>query len=231
MRPSILVRVETPEGPKHLLVDTTPEMRLQMLAANVGRVEAVLMTHTHADHVFGMDDIRQFNFRHKQAMPIHGTPETLDRLRLVFDYCFQETQQGGGKPQLELVAIHAGQALELLGIEILPLTVLHGRLPVLAFKFGPKFAYVTDVSHIPDAARPHLRGLDTLVVGTVRYEPHPTHFGLYQALDEIADLAPRRAYLTHLSHHFQHETVSAELPPGVEPAYDGLTVAIPGDAA
>jgi phosphoribosyl 1,2-cyclic phosphate phosphodiesterase len=231
MRPSIVVGVATDEGRKNLLVDTTPEMRLQMLAANVERVEAVLITHTHADHIFGMDDIRQFNFRHGMRMPIYGTPPTLDHLRRVFDYCFMETQAGGGKPQLELQPIAAGEPLRLLGLDVLPLTVFHGGLPVLAFKFGARFAYVTDVSRIPDEARPHLRGLDALVIGTVRYDPHPTHFGLYQALDEIADLAPRRAYLTHLSHHFDHDRVNAELPPGVELAYDGLTLEIAGGRA
>ena len=231
MRPSIVVTVETEEGSKNLLVDTTPEMRLQMLRANIGRVEAVLMTHTHADHIFGMDDIRQFNFRHKMTMPIHGTAVTLDLLQRVFSYCFMDTQTGGGKPQLELREIEAGKPLHLLGLEILPLTVLHGSLPVLAFKFGPSFAYVTDVSKIPDETRPYLRGLDTLILGTVRYDPHPTHFGLYQALDEIADLAPRQAYLTHLSHHFEHDKLLAELPPNVAPAYDGLTFTLPGSAS
>ena len=229
MRPSIVVTVPAEEGSAaaNLLVDTTPEMRLQMLANGIGHVEAVLITHTHADHIFGMDDIRQFNFRHNMRMPIHGTRETLEHLRRVFDYCFMDTQTGGGKPQLELREIRAGEPLTLAGIEILPLTVLHGSLPVLAFKFGARFAYGTDVSKIPDAARPHLRGLDTLVVGTVRFEPHPTHFGLYQALDEVKDLAPRQAYFTHLSHHFDHDRVSAELPPNVALAYDGLKVSVP----
>lgn len=229
LRPSIVVGVSDDGGnPRNLLVDTTPEMRLQMLANNIGRVEAVLMTHTHADHIFGMDDIRQFNFRHRMPMPIYGTAGTLDHLRRVFDYCFQETQMGGGKPQLELREIRAGEPLTLCGLSVLPLTVLHGTLPVLAFRFGTRFAYVTDVNAIPDAARPYLRGLDTLVLGTVRYEPHATHFGLYQALDEVADLAPRRAYFTHLSHHFDHEKVNAELPGNVELAYDGLRLSLPG---
>jgi phosphoribosyl 1,2-cyclic phosphate phosphodiesterase len=194
------------------------------------RIEAVLMTHTHADHLFGMDDIRQFNFRHKMTMPIYGTVETLAHLRRVFDYCFMDTQAGGGKPQLELREIRPFAPLSLLGIDILPLTVLHGDLPVVAYKFGASFAYVTDVSRIPDETRPHLRGLDTLVLGTVRYDPHPTHFGLYQALDEVADLAPRRAYFTHLSHHFDHDRVNAELPPGVALAHDGLRLSFPGAA-
>ena len=228
MRPSIVVGVETAEGRRNILVDTTPEMRLQMLANGITKVEEVLITHTHADHILGMDDIRQFNWRHGVKMPIRGTAATLAHLRMVFSYCFQQTQAGGGKPQLELEELRAYEPLTLLGVEVLPLTVLHGSLPILAYKFGRSFAYVTDVSAIPPETRPYLRGLDTLVLGTVRYEPHPTHFGLYQALEAISDLAPRQAFLTHLSHHFEHEKVSAELPPGVHLAYDGLTVAIPG---
>jgi phosphoribosyl 1,2-cyclic phosphate phosphodiesterase len=226
MRPSIVVNVE---GAGNLLVDATPEMRLQMLANDIRRVEAVLITHTHADHIFGLDDLRQFNFRYGMRMPIYGTVPTLAHLRRVFDYCFTETQAGGGKPQLDLGEIRAGEPFSLLGLEILPLTVLHGSLPVLAFRFGGKFAYVTDVSAIPDEARPHLRDLDTLVLGTVRYEPHATHFGLWQAVEEVEKLQPRRAYFTHLSHYFDHDAVNAELPPHIRLAHDGLRLAFPGE--
>lgn len=232
-RPSLVVNVGgVGDVTKNLLVDTTPEMRLQMLATDTRRVEAVLITHTHADHIFGMDDIRQINFAHNITMPIFGTSETLERLAVVFDYCFKETQAGGGKPRLTLSPIRPYEPFDLLGVTITPLVVLHGSLPVIAYKFGDRFAYVTDVSHIPDETRPYLQNLDTLVIGTVRYDPHPTHFGLYQALDEMAVLAPRQGYLTHLSHHFDHEAVTRELPPDVALAHDGLTVSIPaGNAA
>jgi phosphoribosyl 1,2-cyclic phosphate phosphodiesterase len=229
MRPSILVEVPAPDGgTKRLLVDTTPEMRVQMLRAGVRRIEAALITHTHADHIFGLDDIRQFNFRWGMDMPVYGTEPTLAHLRRVFDYCFLDTQAGGGKPRLVLTPFEPYVPFDLFGVTVTPLIVLHGSLPVVTFKFGAGFAYVTDVSKIPDETRPHLRGLDTLVVGTVRYEPHPSHFSLGEALAEIADLAPRQAYLTHLSHYFGHEKVSADLPPGVALAHDGLTVRIPG---
>lgn len=234
MRPSILVEVAQEDGseePRRILVDTTPEMRLQMLRAGIGKIDAVLMTHNHADHIFGMDDIRQFNWRHGLAMPIYGDAHTLAHLRRVFEYCFVETQKGGGKPQLVLEEIRPYEPFSVCGLTITPLIVLHGKTPVIAYKFGQFFTYVTDVSHIPDETRPHLRGLDALVLGTVRFDPHPTHFGLYQALDEIADLAPRRAYLTHLSHHFSHDAVNATLPPGVALAHDGLTIRIPAEAA
>jgi len=220
------VTVPGEAGTRRILVDTTPEMRIQMLRAGIGRIEAVLVTHTHADHIFGMDDIRQFNFKHGMDMPIYGTPETLGHLRSIFSYCFRETQAGGGKPRLVLTPIEPYVPFELLGLTITPLVVMHGEMPVITYKFGEHFAYVTDVSEIPAATRPHLRGVDTVVVGTVRYEPHPTHFHYDQALAEVAALGARRAYLTHLSHYFGHAEVSAKLPAGVALAYDGLTIDI-----
>lgn len=228
-RVSILVTAAVPgQAPANLLVDTTPEMRLQMLRAGVRRVDSVLITHTHADHIFGMDDIRQFNFIHNVVMPVYGSSGTLDHLRRVFDYVFKETQAGGGKPQLDLRSAEALRPLPMPGgVDVTPLPVLHGQLPIFAYKFGKRFAYLTDVSRIPEETLPYLRGLDTLVLGAVRFDPHPTHFGLYQALDVIADLAPRRAYLTHLSHYFDYAKVNATLPANVRLAYDGLTLKIP----
>jgi phosphoribosyl 1,2-cyclic phosphate phosphodiesterase len=203
-------------------------MRLQMLREGIRRVDSVLVTHHHADHIFGMDDIRQFNFLHHVEMPIYAAPDTLDHLRRVFAYVFQETQAGGGKPQLDLRRLEPLRDHRLPGnVVVTPLPILHGALPILGFRFGSQFAYVTDVSAIPAETMPYLRGLDTLILGAVRYDPHPTHFGLQQALDVISELAPRRAYLTHLSHHFDHATVEAGLPHHVRLAYDGLKLAIP----
>ena len=230
MRPSILVTVPTDgEGVQNILVDTTPEMRLQMLREGIGDVAAVLVTHNHADHILGMDDIRQFNFLHNRPMPIYSDAPTLDHLRMVFGYAFRETPKGGGKPQLNLSEVRPLVPLDVCGVTVLPLTVLHGQVPILAYKFGRNFAYVTDVKAIPTETRPHLRNLDTLILGCVRHVSHPTHFGLDEALAEIADLAPRRAYLTHLSHHFDHDATHLLLPPNVALGYDGLKFSIPGD--
>ncbi len=229
LRPSILVTVLEGEfAGTNILVDTTPEMRLQVLRAGVERLGAVLVTHHHADHIFGMDDIRQFNFRQEKRMPIYGTQPTLDHIYKVYEYCFKQTQEGGGKPQLDLIPCVPYQSFDLCGVTITPLTVLHGAMPVTAFKFGERFAYVTDVSFIPEETRPHLQGLDTLILGTVRYEPHPTHLGLWQAVEEARAFAPRQTYFTHLSHHFEHDRTSGELPPGIALGYDGLTFTIPG---
>jgi phosphoribosyl 1,2-cyclic phosphate phosphodiesterase len=228
LRPSILVTVLGGEfAGTNLLVDTTPEMRLQVLRAGVEHLGAVLVTHPHADHIFGMDDIRQFNFRQEKRMPIYGMPPTLDHIHKVYDYCFTQTQEGGGKPQLDLIPFAPYDPFDLCGVTITPLTVLHGEMPVIAFKFGERFAYVTDVSRIPNETRPHLRNLDTLILGTVRYDPHPTHFGLWQAVEEAQSFAPRRTYFTHLSHYFEHTRTSAELPDGIALAYDGLTFVVP----
>ncbi len=230
MRPSILVTVgDVADGElaQNILVDTGPEMRLQMLREGVSDVAAVLITHNHADHILGMDDIRQFNFLHNRSMPIYSNVPTLAHLRMVFGYAFQETQKGGGKPQLNLMDVQPTVPLDLCGTTVTPLTVLHGQLPILAYKFGQKFAYVTDVKAIPDETRPYLRGLDTLVLGCVRHASHPTHFGLDEALEAVADLAPRQAYLTHLSHHFDYDETQADLPPNVALGYDGLRFFIP----
>ncbi len=231
MRVSIVVSTAGEAGgrPQNILVDTTPEMRIQLLREGLDRVEAILMTHSHADHIFGLDDVRQINFRHNMVMPIYGSPATLDHLRHIFDYVFKETQAGGGKPQLDLKPLPPLQSASMpSGIEIMPLPVFHGRMPIYGYKFGSGLAYLTDVSEIPDETLPHLFGLDTLILGAVRYDPHPTHFNLGQAVEVINALKPKRAFLTHLSHHFDHETVNRELPPHIRLAYDGLKFTVPG---
>ncbi len=212
-----------------ILVDTTPELRMQSLQFGVTHVEAVLMTHSHADHFFGLDDLRRFNDLADREIPLYASPEVLDDIRRVYNYIFMQTQAGGGKPRVTLHPLEA--EFSLCGLVVRPLDVLHGRLPINAYRFeepetGASFGYVTDVSIIPENTLEALRGLDLLFLDAVRYEPHPTHFGLYQALDVIAELKPKRAYLTHLSHHFEHEKTNAELPPNVELAYDGLKISL-----
>ena len=218
-RPSILVR----HGGKAILVDTTPELRMQALTYDVRQVDAVLFTHTHADHIMGLDDLRRFNDLSRQEMPVFGDDETLADIRRIFNYIFRETQAGGGKPRLTLHAVE--RDFELFGLRVRSFYVLHGTLPVLAYRFddGDRgVAYVTDVSTIPPESLDLMRGLDVLILDAVRFEPHATHFGLYQALDVIAEVQPRQAYLTHLSHHFDHDRVNAQIPTNVRLAYDGL---------
>ena len=228
-RPSIFVR----NGQDVILVDTTPELRLQALANDLRRVDAVLITHTHADHIFGMDDLRRFNDLADAEIPVYGDEGTLADIRRIYEYIFKPTQAGGGKPRLTLRPLQP--EWELLGLQIQSFHVLHGTLPVVAYRFDQpadlerparSAAYVTDVSHIPDEVLPRLNGLDLLLLDAVRFEPHPTHFGLYQALDVIAQVKPRRALLTHLSHHFDHDIVNAQLPENVALAFDGQRVTL-----
>ncbi len=204
-----------------VLVDTATEFRLQAIRAGMERLDAILFTHSHADHIFGLDDVRVFSELQRQPIPCYGSTECIDDLRRRFDYIFNETQRGGGKPRLELIPIDG--PFTPFGLEIQPIPVLHGRLQVLGFRFGSA-AYVTDCNAIPDSSMDLLRGLDLPVLDALRWRPHPTHFTVNQALEVIAELKPRQAYLTHTTHDLDYTSTNAALPPGVELAYDGLMV-------
>lgn len=216
-RPCVLLNL--PAG--NVLIDTPPELRLQCIRFGVERVDAVLYTHAHADHLFGLDDIRRFNELQGRDMPIYAEPTALETLRQAFAYVFMPTQLAGGKPQLQLIALDG--PLPLCGAEVEPLRVYHGTLPILAFRVGG-FAYVTDVSFIPPETEARLQGLEWLLLDAVRYEPHPTHFCLEQAIEVARRLAPKRVAFVHLSHDYDHETTNAQLPDGIELAYDGMRV-------
>lgn len=221
LRPAIVV---TTDSGASLLVDTPPEMRLQFLANPVPHLDAILYTHSHADHIFGLDDIRTFNYRQKTPIPIYLEPSVEADIRRVFEYIFKPGPIGGGKPQVALHCIEPGAVLTLGGLSVLPLRVYHGKLPVLAFKFGDAFAYVTDVSRVPDETWPHLEGLELLILDAVRREPHETHFHLDAAIDVARRLRPKRTVFTHLSHDYDHDATNRELPPGMELAYDGQVI-------
>lgn len=216
-RPCILL--ELPEG--NVLIDTPPELRLQCIRFGVERVDAVLFTHAHADHLFGLDDIRRFNELSGRQMPVYAEEEVLATIRRAFAYIFSSTQAGGGKPQLSLHRIEG--CLDLYGATIEPLRVYHGRLPILAFRVGG-FAYVTDVSAIPAETLQRLHGLEWLFLDAVRYAPHPTHFCLAEAIEVARQLKPRRTAFVHLSHDYDHERTNNTLPEDMELAYDGMRV-------
>lgn len=209
---------------RSLLIDTAPEFRLQAVSAGLSRLDAVLYTHTHADHLHGLDDVRPLSVR--RPVPVYGTGPTVRELVRRFPYVFQLTQEGGGKPRLTLHEIdrHPFRAS---GFTVVPVPLLHGLLPVLGFRIGG-FAYLTDCSRIPDESRALLAGLEVLVIDALRYRPHPTHFSVSQALEEIDRLRPTRAYLTHIAHDLEHLTLLGTLPSGIEPAYDGLTFEVDG---
>lgn len=197
---------------------------MQSIAFGLDRVDGVLFTHAHADHIFGLDDLRIFNFRQRQDIPCYGSPATLQALARTFAYVFDETaQEGGGKPRLELVPIEG--PFEAGGVEIRPIPVLHGGLEVTAFRIGD-FAYVTDCSEIPPASRAALLDLDVLILGALRYHPHPTHFSIPEAIEAARSLGARRTVFTHLAHEVDYARPEVALPEDIELGYDGLILEI-----
>ena len=211
------VRLELAGGT--VLVDTSPDLREQALRSGLDRLDAILFTHAHADHLFGLDDVRIFNFRQRAAIPCFGSPATLERVRTAFSYVFEEGQEGGGKPQLELRPVNG--PFELLGARVVPVPVWHGSLPVLGYRIDG-FAYVTDVNRIPEESYPLLAGLEVLVLGALRYRPHPTHFSIGEAVAVAARIGARRTFFTHLAHDVDHAAPALPLPPGVAFGHDGL---------
>ncbi len=222
LRCSVLIDACLPgQPPLQFLIDTSTDLRQQALAHGVHRVDAILFTHAHADHIFGLDEVRVFNFRQGAAIPCFGSKETLERIRRTFAYVFEEGQEGGGKPNLDLREIDG--AFRCLGVDIVPVPVLHGSLEVLGFRIGP-FAYVTDCSRIPAASLDLLRGVEVLVLGALRYRPHPTHFSISQALEVVEELGPKQTYFTHLTHEVRHGAPEVDFPEGVAFGYDGLRI-------
>lgn len=206
-----------------VLVDTSSDFRQQALRAGIDFLDAVLITHCHVDHVFGLDDIRPLNFRYG-AMPIFANAVAWIDLRRIFQYIFEPSHFGGGLPQLIPHTVFPKASFNI-GADLLitPIEVIHGKLPVIAYRFND-FAYATDLKHIPLESMDALRDLDVLVLDCVRIKPHGTHLCLEEALAIIADLKAKRAYLTHLNHDILHERDSSLLPENVEFAYDGLVV-------
>jgi phosphoribosyl 1,2-cyclic phosphate phosphodiesterase len=215
------VFVETDDG-HALLVDAGPDIRAQALTFNVRRVDAIIFTHGHADHIMGLDDVRRFNAIQQRPMPCFGDAATLNDLRRTFFYVFDpSTPRGGGLPQLELFRIVGPFCIG--RQEIVPVPIFHGQRQILGLRMG-NFAYLTDCSRIPDESWPLLEGLDLLVLDALREKPHPTHLSLSEAVDVTRRIAPRRACFTHMCHNLRHGDTCAKLPCGMTLAYDGLVV-------
>jgi len=215
-------------GETAILIDTPPELRLQMVAAGRSRVDAVLYTHEHADHVNGIDDLRTFSVRQRRALPLYGPAETLASIKTSFNYIFDHgirTYEGTSKPTLELRPLDPGRPVTIAGIQVLPLAFQHGHLRVFGYRLG-SLAYITDAKEIPDSARACLEGLKVLALNALWWRPHPTHLSISEAIQVARDLAVERTFLTHLTHETGHAELAARLPPGIEPAYDGLTVEV-----
>ncbi len=224
-RTRVGVYVPAPEG--NFVIDTPPELRLQLVREQVELVHAAVFTHSHADHIFGLDDLRIFGYRLDRDIPLYCEEPVERQLRASFGYAFESSSINAhhfSKPRLAFRRIEDDGPFELLGLTVRPIRLMHGDLPILGFRVRD-FAYCTDVSAIPDESWPLLDGLDTLVIDALRDEPHPTHFSIGQALDVVRRVKPRRAYLTHLSHNLDYTETNRRLPHGVELAYDGLRIA------
>lgn len=220
LRPSVWIRYND----RSVLVDTTPDFRQQALRSSMERVDAILYTHSHADHILGLDDIRPFNFRQRGPIPIYGSEETLRHIRTTFHYIFQDKPSESSMPKIAVNTL-TGAAFDLFGVQCVPVPVNHGSGRVYGFRLGG-MAYLTDHSEIPEASLALLRGLDVLFLDALRYKPHPTHSTVEKSLQYVELLAPRRAYFTHISHDLRHERTEQMLPPYVRLAYDGMQIEV-----
>lgn len=220
-RPSILLDVD--DGSR-VLVDTTPDLRSQALAHDIRRVDAILFTHSHADHVMGLDEIRRYNMMMRTSMPIFADAGTLGDLRRTFAYIFEsDAPKGGGVPDVRLYPIAGPFCLG--RQEIVPVPIRHGPWNILGFRLGG-FAYLTDCNGIPDSSLALLGGLDTLVLDALRKRPHPTHFTIDEAVEMAGRIGARRTLFTHIAHELGHAATCASLPEGMALAHDGLRIEI-----
>jgi len=215
-RPSVLVEYND----KVVLIDSTPDFREQAIREQIRRLDAVLYTHTHADHILGIDDLRPLSFRHKPGkLPLYASPEAVEFLRNMFRYIFDADYKFGGLPLVELSPIQG--PVDLFGACFEPVTVIHGESEIFGFRFGDA-AYLTDHSDVPEATLAKLRNLDILFLDALRHTPHPTHSTVENSLRIVEQLKPKRAFFTHICHDLPHEATNATLPPNVRLSYDGM---------
>jgi phosphoribosyl 1,2-cyclic phosphate phosphodiesterase len=218
-RPSILLEYDG----RVVVIDTTPDFRAQALREKLTRLDAVVYTHWHVDHILGLDDTRVFYFRQKVPIPIYAEARCMATIRATFSYIFEGTYAFGGVGKLDPHLIEG--PFDLWGLHMTPVTVMHGDAPILGFRFRD-VAYATDVSEIPESSMPLLEDLDLLILDCLRHKPHPTHMSVNQAVAVVERLKPRRALFTHMAHELGHKETNATLPSHVQLAYDGLRVEI-----
>ena len=217
LRTSALIQ----EGGKNILIDCSTDFRQQALTYHIDRIDAVLITHAHADHVAGIDELRIFNFIQGGPIQIFAAQDVLDDIKMRFHYCFDPPQIGGGVPQLELVPVD--RPFELFGITIIPLPVMHGEIPILGFRFND-FTYITDASSISEETFKKVEGTRIFVLNALRYKPHATHFSLSEALETSRRIKPDKTFFTHIAHKMEHEAANRQLPPDARLAYDGQVI-------
>jgi len=218
LRQSLWIR----NGSRSLLVDTSVDLRQQALTYGIDRLDAVLLTHPHADHIFGLDETRLYAYHQRQTIPVYGTRWTLDGVRKSFWYAFEDVPEGGGRPKLDLIEID-GPFREA-GLDIIPVEIDHGSMPVTGYRIGG-LAYLTDCKRIPEETIRAVRGIPFLIINALRHEPpHPTHMTVGEALEAVEAIGPGRTFLTHMGHDLEYVELARFLPESVEPAYDGLTL-------
>ena len=220
-RPSVLISWEG----HHVVIDTGPDFHAQAIRAGIRRLDAVLYTHGHADHVLGMDDLRPLSFHNPDSLPLYADEATAGTIERIFDYTFRKHDRyaTSARVRLHRLSSEPGAAVDLFGARFLRVPITHGRHTISGYRFGSA-AYLTDLSAIPADSLPLLTGLDVLVLDALRHEPHPTHSNLANSIALVEQLKPRRAFFTHMSHDLDHETTNATLPPHIRLAYDGLQV-------
>ncbi len=204
-----------------ILIDVGPDFRFQALKYGIDWIDGILVTHSHQDHIGGIDELRQYNFIMKKHVDIYGNGFALAEIKRRFGYVFRKTQEGGGKPQLNLIRVDGDFSIN--GQVIKPIKILHGRIPILGYRIN-KLAYLTDASFLSLNSIKKLAGVKVLIVNALRREPHPTHFSLSEAIGLSGIIRPEKTFFIHLTHNFMHERDSKTLPPGFSFAYDGLSV-------
>jgi phosphoribosyl 1,2-cyclic phosphate phosphodiesterase len=222
LRPSILIA----HAGRNVVIDTTPDFRTQVLRAGIERLDAVLYTHAHADHILGLDDVRPFNHRQQSDIPIFAAPHTLNVIRRVFDYAFDTRKRDTYVPRLEVHLI-GDEPFEAAGLRFEPIPILHGPQTIYGFRFG-NAAYLTDHSEVPPSSMEKLRGLDVLFLDALRHKPHPTHSTVEASVATARALQARQTYFTHICHDLPHAATEASLPAGIFMAYDGLEIDVNG---